>query len=45
MITCGFIGEQDVGKTSLINKFFRHAEITAYNPTIAVEISYACFQL
>lgn len=43
MIICGFIGEREVGKTTLVSKYFRHQEITQYNPTIAVEVSYSSY--
>ena len=43
MIICGFIGEREVGKTTLVSKYFRHQEVAQYNPTIAVEVSYSSY--
>lgn len=43
MITIAFLGEQDVGKTTLIRKYFHQVQTLEYNPTIAVEASYSTF--
>ena len=45
MITIAFLGEEEVGKTSFIRKYFHRAEPKPeYIPTIAVEASYASFE-
>lgn len=43
MITIAFIGEQEVGKTSIIQKYFNQQNLSKYTSTIAVETSYSTY--
>ena len=44
MITVAFLGEQAVGKTSIIHKYFTHSTVGNHIPTIAVETSYSSYE-